>query len=212
MRRIETHLPAIRALITGVVAALIVCVLWTSHANSLERAASRDRFVAKMPLPPQKPAATVNAILSTTAEVPRTGGQEDIGLLNSPLQFALGMIETGINDRAVGRAGEVSRYQIMPSVWRRYSASRDYQNPALSLEVACKHWIYLHDYFKSKTHREPTEFDMYVLWNTRHGYYARKGFDPKRLHRVVFDRAQRFCNLVELAEDRMAETTGGKRA
>jgi hypothetical protein len=34
---------------------------------------------------------------------------------------ALAMVETGCNDHATGRAGEVSRYQITPSVWRQYS-------------------------------------------------------------------------------------------
>jgi len=37
---------------------------------------------------------------------------------------------------------------------------------------------------------------MYVLWNTRFGHYARKGFEPARLSAVVRDRAHRFVNLV----------------
>ncbi len=41
---------------------------------------------------------------------------------------------------------------------------------------------------------------MYVLWNTRYGYYASKGFKPARLNPVVRDRAQRFANLVERGE------------
>jgi hypothetical protein len=34
---------------------------------------------------------------------------------------ALAEVETGTKDRAIGRAGEVSRYQISPRVWRQYS-------------------------------------------------------------------------------------------
>ncbi len=116
--------------------------------------------------------------------------------LDASRVFALGMIETGNDDRGVGRAGEISRYQIHPAVWKAYCTSRDYRNPEVSLEVARQHWAVLSNYFKEKTAREPTDFDMYVLWNTRYAYYASKGFDPKRLPRFVSDRAQRFVNLV----------------
>lgn len=109
---------------------------------------------------------------------------------------ALGMIETGNNDREIGGAGEISRYQIHPIVWRSYSKSVDYVNPEVSLQVARQHWSYLAGYFKDKTGREPDDFDMYVLWNTRYGYYARRGFSPTQISPVVQDRAQRFVNLV----------------
>lgn len=117
-------------------------------------------------------------------------------ILDASRLFALGMIETGNDDRGVGRAGEISRYQIHPVVWKAYSTSRDYQNPEVALEVARQHWVALSTYFKEKTAREPSDFDMYVLWNTRYGFYAGKGFDPRRLPRLVSVRAQRFVNLV----------------
>ncbi len=110
--------------------------------------------------------------------------------------FALGMVETGNIDSKVGGAGEVSRYQIHPVVWKAYSPSRDYTNPEISLQVARQHWAYLARYFVQKTGREPDDFDMYVLWNTKQGYYSRKGFSPQRISSVVRDRAQRFVNLV----------------
>ena len=110
---------------------------------------------------------------------------------------ALGMIETGNNDSEIGGLGEISRYQIMPSVWRQYSSSRSYRNPATSLDVAQRHWAALYSIFKQQAHREPTDLDMYVLWNTRWGYYANRGFNPNRLNPVVRDRAQRFVNLTQ---------------
>ena len=110
--------------------------------------------------------------------------------------FALGMIETGNDDRGIGPAGEISRYQIHPSVWRIYSDSKQYQNPDVADLVARQHWNYLTNYFREKTGREPTDFDMYVLWNTRFGFYARKNFDPRQLSPLLGDRAQRFVNLV----------------
>ena len=118
-------------------------------------------------------------------------------MLNSARQFALGMIETGNNDSAIGGLGEVSRFQIMPSVWKHYSTSRSYRNLDESMDVARQHWTALYEYFKKKTDREPSDFDMYVLWNTRYGYYANREFSPAKLHPVVSDRAQRFANLVE---------------
>ena len=116
--------------------------------------------------------------------------------LDSKLFFALGMIESGNNDRGIGRGGEVSRYQIHPSVWKAYSLSTDYRNPEVSAQVARQHWNHLTNYFRAYAGREPTPFDMYVLWNTRFGHYARKGFDPARLSSLIRDRAQRFVNLV----------------
>lgn len=110
--------------------------------------------------------------------------------------FALGMIETGNNDWVVGSAGEVSRYQLMPSVWKNYSKSVNYQNPDVSVQVARQHWNYLAAYFKEKTGRIPGDYDMYVLWNTRYGYYERFGFSPRQISHVVQERARRFVNLV----------------
>src|SRR5437899_3833634 len=72
---------------------------------------------------------------------------------DAKLFFALGMIESGNDDRGIGRAGEISRYQIHPSVWRSYSVSRAYQNPAVSCQVAHQHWNYLINYFRDKTGR-----------------------------------------------------------
>lgn len=109
---------------------------------------------------------------------------------------ALGMIETGNDDRGIGGMGEISRYQIQPAIWKNYSKSDDYWDPGVSVEVARQHWAYLVGYYRQKTGREPTDFDMYVLWNTRLGYYATKGFSPAKISPVVRDRAQRFVNLV----------------
>jgi hypothetical protein len=110
--------------------------------------------------------------------------------------LALAMIETGGNDREIGGAGEISRYQLSPTVWKCYTSSDDYSDPEVSVQVAWQHWTYLANYFKQKTGREPNDFDMYVLWNTRFGYYAHKGFSQHGISAVVRDRAERFVNLV----------------
>jgi len=116
--------------------------------------------------------------------------------MDSRRLYALGMIESGNNDRVIGPGGEVSRYQIQLAVWKTYSDSRAYFEPEVSRNVARQHWSYLTNYFREKAGREPTDFDMYILWNTRYGYYASKGFDQRLLNETLRDRARRFVNLV----------------
>ena len=105
------------------------------------------------------------------------------------------MIETGNNDFVVGSAGEVSRYQIMPRVWGRYSSTKTYHNVELSSRVAAQHLAALEKAFQARTGREASDFDRYVLWNAGETYYARKGFSATRVHPVIRERATRFVNL-----------------
>ena len=62
--------------------------------------------------------------------------------------------------------------------------------------MAQHHWGWLYNYFLTQAGRPPSDFDMYVLWNTRVAYYEKRGFDPKRIEPGVRDHAQRFVNLV----------------
>ncbi len=197
----------IATLMLGTAAALVPFALWTAYAAVPEYSGSNVRknppvIVATTVLLPTAGQTVTFAPKAMTAAAPVVAPIAPVAagssaLLNAEHRFALGMIETANNDWEIGGAGEVSRYQIMPSVWKHYSDSRCYQDPEISLEVAQQHWSVLHAVFIKQAHREPTDFDMYVLWNTRYGYYASKGFDPARLHPVVRDRAQRFSNLVE---------------
>lgn len=125
---------------------------------------------------------------------------------------ALGMIESGDNDTAVGAVGEVSRYQIKPWIWRQYSTCEEYQNRELSTQVAGQHLAELQRIFRKRTRREPDDFDLYVLWNAGPTYYGRIGFTKSRVHPVVRERAQRFANLrqamdVQFAKVQPARTT-----
>jgi hypothetical protein len=114
---------------------------------------------------------------------------------------AISMIESGDNDSAVGRGGEVSRFQIKPNVWAIYSQSRVFNDTRVAAAVAERHLLYLEGIFRSRTGREPTDFDTYVLWNAGASYYGRIGFSAERVHHVVRDRASRYVNLrcVEVA-------------
>jgi hypothetical protein len=227
--RILPAIPAtlIGALVVPVLFAL--CVLWTARVNHSERIVGQYgvftrnvaavpgmaesvqavcslaslQFYSKAPQPPPSapiiktaPAAAPTVVAQSLPpdDSPKSAALDDRRL------YALGAIETGNNDNEIGQAGEVSRYQIMPSVWKHYSRSSYYDDPQVSRAVAQQHWSSLRDSFKKKTGREPDNFDMYVLWNTCYGYYASKGFQPARLDPTVRDRAQRFVNLVERSE------------
>jgi hypothetical protein len=206
MAKNKTKQLVIGTLFLGTAAALIPFVLWSSHAATLVYSDVKNNVNA--PIVIQKIQPVPMAMVGHRAETIRSPKVEPVGApttrstaeLNTRQRFALGMIETANNDAEIGGAGEVSRYQIMPSVWKHYSHSQSYRNPDISVEVAQQHWSVLYATFIKQAHRVPTDFDMYVLWNTRYGYYANKGFNPARLHPVVRDRAQRFTNLVERGE------------
>ena len=176
-----------------------------SYQFPVKAAARPASAPAPQAAPTQQPTLSPNAGTAAKAEAPTT---RDVGVLDQSRQFALGMIETGNDDREIGCAGEVSRYQIMPVVWRQFSDSQRYRDPAISQQVAQQLWATLYARFKEQAHRKPTDFDMYVLWNTRYGYYSSKGFNPKKLGPTVRDRAQRFVNLVEHADHECEENSG----
>ena len=111
---------------------------------------------------------------------------------------ALGMIESGNNDAAIGTSGEISRYQIKPYIWRGYSASRSWRDARVAAVVAQDYLTDLEQTFRKRAQREPTDFDLYVLWNAGPAYYSKVGFAPDRVHRVIRERAGRFVNLREM--------------
>lgn len=122
-------------------------------------------------------------------------GTANAGL--SPLE-AISMIESGNNDAAVGPAGEVSRYQIRPHVWRQWTASNAYGDMTVASGVAQRQLEWLAKYFTERAGRAADDFDLYVMWNAGADYYRRVGFSKERVHRKVRDRAQRFVNLRQM--------------
>jgi hypothetical protein len=96
---------------------------------------------------------------------------------------ALSQIESGDNDRAVGRGGEISRYQIKPCLWNAGEPS----DCMAALENA-QHimQVRLMD-FEHRYGRSATDFEFYVLWNA-----PRQVVKPSR---IVRERAERFANL-----------------
>lgn len=127
-----------------------------------------------------------------------TSGQAGLSKLE-----AISMIETADRDWVVGRAGERSRYQIMPKVWDSYTSSREYKNPQVAGAVAERHLTVLEETYRQATGSEPSDFDRYVMWNGGPTYYAKINFDAKRVHPVIRERAQRYVNLREMKQDPM---------
>ena len=103
---------------------------------------------------------------------------------------ALSQLESGDDDHAVGAAGEVSRYQLRPELWRRFaSPGARSENADEALAVAMKVMAVRSAAFERDLHRAPTDFEFYILWNAP-GQIQRPG-------KAVSLRARRFCNLVE---------------
>lgn len=104
---------------------------------------------------------------------------------------ALSMLESGNNDAAIGRAGEVSRFQIKPALWEKYGGPYPVTartNPLAALFVAQAIMGDRCGEFERRFHRSPTDFEYYVLWNAP--------AQIQKPRRVVAERASRFCHLV----------------
>jgi hypothetical protein len=124
------------------------------------------------------------------------------GLQAMELKEALGHFESGATtpgrcsaDAKIGSHKEVSRFQILPSVWKKYSVSADYQQPAVAWTVAERILAERQVWFRQATGRECDAIDLYIMWNAP-GAYQKVKWDRSRLSKVVLDRAERFANLL----------------
>lgn len=119
-----------------------------------------------------------------------------------PVKHSLAMIETGATssrkgkwDYTRGGSGEISRFQIMPDVWKRYTKSQNWTNPDIAWTVAKR---ILHDRvreFRSKVGRTPEPVELYLLWN-KPGHFAANKYKFYLVKRTYLQRAKRFANLV----------------
>lgn len=132
-----------------------------------------------------------------------------LGLLCPMISFgmdrlaALSMIETGNNDRMVGRAGEISRYQILKGEWRSVTNSTRYWDPAVARAVTEKLIDRRVEQFRDTYHRSPTNFEFYALWN------APAQVLRGRVSKVVAERCRRYSNLCEWKGEPQAPTFAG---
>lgn len=125
------------------------------------------------------------------------------------IKWALGQIETGADreertaaDCKRGTHKEVSRYQVLPAIWQKYTTSRDYTNPSVAWQVAEQVLIERVARFRQLSGRAPSVFDLYVLWNAP-AQYEQVNFRRSLLARTVAERADRFANLaIDFNKDR----------
>lgn len=111
------------------------------------------------------------------------------------------MIETGAtspsagaSDRIVGGSGEISRFQIMPSVWKAYTRSRRHTDPEVAWNVTRRILSDRVGSFKKATGRPPEPVEVYLLWN-KPGHFEGVGYHLEKVSKVYRDRAERFGNL-----------------
>jgi hypothetical protein len=139
--------------------------------------------------------------------------------LPSGTREALAEFETGAKratrcagDYAVGSAKEISRFQILPSIWRDYSSTPDYHNPNVAWVVTQKILCDRETEFRRATGRQWDAVDLYLMWNAP-GVYRRAGWDRSKVSRVVLERAQRFERLMQDRQRQrmlLATQTGGQ--
>jgi hypothetical protein len=96
---------------------------------------------------------------------------------------ALALVESGGNDRIVGRVGEISRYQIRPELWPGGNPLDNQVALANAQQIMAARVAA----FEQSHGRAPNDFEFYILWNA-----------PAQVdhpHRAVAARARRFMNL-----------------
>lgn len=111
---------------------------------------------------------------------------------------ALSQIESNDNDKAKGRHGELSRYQIKRSVWKQHFPSEKDQRhiPSEARRCAKTHlcWLEIQLCFIQRV-KEPNPRDIYAVWNLGLEGYARHDYAFSKLPTRIQDRAQRFTNI-----------------
>lgn len=101
------------------------------------------------------------------------------------------MIESGNDDRMVGSAGEISRYQILKREWRSVTNSTRYTDHATARAVTLTLIDRRVRAFEAAFKRPPSDFEFYGLWN------APGQVINRRVSRVVAERCRRYANLCE---------------
>jgi hypothetical protein len=107
---------------------------------------------------------------------------------------ALSQIESGDNDFAVGRAGEISRYQIRRELWQKVTNAplSEATNSAVAISVAKSIALARMENFRQQYNRPPTDSEFYILWNA-------PGEIDHPSH-VVRSRASLYANLVSAVD------------
>ena len=102
---------------------------------------------------------------------------------------ALEEVESNGNPRAVGRHGEMTKFQVMPSVWREYNNKPIHRCGPNEIAATVKEiWSDRVDAFTLRHGRKPTAAELYLIWHR-----PARATRPTKVER---ERAVRFSNLV----------------
>ena len=111
---------------------------------------------------------------------------------------AISQIESNDNDKAKGRHGELSRYQLKRAVWKQHFPSEKDQRhiPSAARRCAKAHlcWLELRLCLAKQT-KDPNPRDVYAAWNLGLEAFSRRDYDFDRLPDTIKQRAERFANL-----------------
>lgn len=130
---------------------------------------------------------------------------------DTPLFKAIAMVESGIDDKAKGRYGEVSRYQILPATWSVYSTKTwCYEDVNEATRVAneiakniLNYWrirykdrilIASSKYYNYNTAPLQPKY-FYVMWHRGTGYWTKYNGAYSKMPKRIRQRAERFENV-----------------
>ena len=102
---------------------------------------------------------------------------------------ALSMLETGNDDRAIGSAGEISRFQVKKAEWQSVTNSANYCDFGTARAVMTQIMEKRVNAFKAHFGRQPSDYEFYALWN------APSQVMEGRVTPKVAGRCERFANL-----------------
>lgn len=124
----------------------------------------------------------------------------EIKLENHEWLKALGQIETGMDDKAIGKNGEVSRYQILPRVWKELGlfplTKENWENPNKAAQVAEMLIKRNERWFRECSSKTLDAVDAYIMWNAGFTYYKKRGFNKLNVSKRILNRAKRYENLL----------------
>jgi len=111
---------------------------------------------------------------------------------------ALSQIESNDNDKAKGKHGELSRYQLKRSVWKQHFPDEKDQRhiPSEARRCAKAHlcWLELRLCLAQRKNT-PDPRDVYAAWNLGLAAFSRKDYDFSRLSKSAKAKCERFYNL-----------------
>jgi hypothetical protein len=110
--------------------------------------------------------------------------------------WMIAVVESGCNMKAVGKKGERTAWQILPTTWNQYAKEDERRNRTNdAMNVAGR--IYAHNYIRyvNATSNRPTHVDVYAMWNLGFAGYKRRGFLIERCPRITRKAAQHYSEL-----------------